>query len=264
MGSGAHRLEQPRGLGRPVAQGHQGTEGLGLGARGSGRDHRTATGPSGGQPVAHLDDETLRGLAANAGNARERRSVLGLHGLGERFSADSREQGQSNFRSHSGDLDETAKQLPLVLRTKRIEDVRVLTNDQVSQQPHLLAYRGEMKIRGHRRLRLVADPAHLHGELRGRLGSYPPAHRSDHVERTAAPRASIAIRREWAWHTATAKASEASGLIFPVSRSRILIICATCSFSAAPDPTRASLIARGAYSNTGRPRGTAQSAAPRA
>ena len=41
-------------------------------------------------------------------------------------------------------------------------------------------------------------------------------------------------------------------------------MCATCSFSAAPKPTTASLMARGAYSNTGTAVGTAHSAAPRA
>src|SRR5215472_10056244 len=39
---------------------------------------------------------------------------------------------------------------------------------------------------------------------------------------------------------------------------------ATWNFSAAPEPTTASLIARGAYSNTGTPSGMAHSAAPRA
>src|SRR5579863_10526027 len=41
-------------------------------------------------------------------------------------------------------------------------------------------------------------------------------------------------------------------------------MCATWNFSAAPEPTTASLTARAAYSNTGTPAGMAHSAAPRA
>ena len=75
--------------------------GLGLGtagaagARGARRQLRCR------EPIAHLHDQPLGGLAPDAGNARERRDVLGLHALLKLAHADARKQAERNLRSHA-------------------------------------------------------------------------------------------------------------------------------------------------------------------
>src|SRR4029077_7679272 len=119
------------------------------------------------------------------------------------------------------------------------------------------------------RLELIADSAGLDGDLRRAFCGDPAAHRADHrPTRSArgkpASWASTKKRRACAWHTPTASASAASAPGRAASFRSVRIMCATWNFSAAPEPTTASLTARGAYSNTGVPAGTAHSAAPRA
>src|SRR6202034_257703 len=167
------------------------------------------------------------------------------------------------------DADQAAEQPPLVIGREPIQHVCVLAPHQVGQQPHLLADRRQAIERRHRRLELVAEAADVHRELRRCLGGKPPAHRADHrpacpTRVTPAARTSAARRRVCAWQTATASASAASADNRSPMPSNALTMCATWNFSAAPEPTSASLIARGAYSNTGIPPGTAHSAAPRA
>src|SRR5579885_3376854 len=71
-------LEQASRLRRLVAQRDEGPEGLGLGTRPRGYGaHRG--GATRLQTVAHLDDQALRGLAADSRHFDQRRHILALH-----------------------------------------------------------------------------------------------------------------------------------------------------------------------------------------
>src|SRR5947208_141422 len=146
--------------------------------------------------------------------------------------------------------------------------MRVFAHHQVRKQTHFLTHRRQLEERRHGRLQLVSEPADVDRELRGRLGGDRATQRADHrpacLRRAPPCCASVPSRRACAWHTATASASAASAPGRSASPSSVRIICATWNFSAAPEPTTASLMARGAYSNTGTASGMAHSAAPRA
>src|SRR6185437_6434705 len=264
------RLEQARRLRRLVAQSHQRAEGLGLGTRPRGHGARRV-GARRLETVAHLDEQALRGLAADPRHLDERGHILALHAERERLDTQSREQRQGDLGADARYLDQAAKETPLVLGAERVEDMRILAYHQMGEQPHLFANRRQMEESRHGRLELIAEASGLHQQLRRSLRDDAPPYRPDHRETTSAARVGAAERcsnssrrRECAWQRATASASAASGAIRPWSPRSVRIMCATWTFSAAPEPTTASLIARGAYSKTGRPFGTAHSAAPRA
>src|SRR5580658_998204 len=267
MCTGTDRFEQARGLRRTIAERHQRPVGLALGARPGVRRAAARRHRRGRHAVAHLHDQPLGGLAADARHARQRRHVLALHALGERAHADPGQQRQGDLRADARHLYQAAKQPPLLPGGERVQHVRILAHHQVSEQVHLGANRRQVKERRHRGLDLVAEAADLDRQLRRGLGGDPAAQRADHrraLASGAACCASSATRRACAWHTATASASAASAPGRSVSASSTRIMCATWNFSAAPEPTTASLTARAAYSNTGTPAGMAHSAAPRA
>ena len=78
--TGTRRLEQARGLDRPVTQGDQRSEGLRFGIRcrraGRGGDRRIG---SGSKSVPHLDHEALGGLSSYARDTGQRGDILVLH-----------------------------------------------------------------------------------------------------------------------------------------------------------------------------------------
>src|SRR5262249_52789256 len=184
------------------------------------------------------------------------------------------QERKGDFRPDARHLQQAAKQAAFLFGAEAEEKLRVLAHDEVREEPHVLADGRQMKERRHRRFELIAHPAHLHGELRRGLRSDAAANRTDHRVRTgalvrtettvAAGPVRACTRRVCAWQTATASASDASAEMRPCTLSTARIMCATCVFSAPPKPTSASLMARGAYSNTGIATGTAHSAAPRA
>jgi hypothetical protein len=195
------RFQQPRGLGRPVAERHQRVVGLAGSVAGGARGPRPRGGERRrGEAVAHLDDQPLGGLAAHAGHAGERRDILTLHTLRKGRNADAREQRQRDLRAHARHLDEAAEQPPLLLGGKGVEHVRILAHHQVGEQAHLGADRRQLQEGRHGCLELVAEPADVNRELRRRLRGDPPAHRADHLSaclrRAPAPlRASSPSRR---------------------------------------------------------------------
>src|SRR6185312_5994279 len=175
----AHRLEQARRLRGPVAEGHQRTESLCLGTRPHGHGARCRRAAC-LQPVAHLDEQALGGLAADARHLDERGHILALHALCERLDTDAREQRQGDLRADTGDLDQAAKETPLVLRAECIEHVSVLTDHEVREKPHLFPDRRQVKESRHRGLELIAEAAGLHEQLRRGLREDAPPYRSDH------------------------------------------------------------------------------------
>src|SRR6185437_12222087 len=206
-----HRLQQACRFCGLVAEGHQRTEGLGLGTRSHGhcaRSRRAACLHA----VAHLDDQALGGLAADARHLDERRHIVALHAPRKRLDTDAREQRQGDLRADTGDFDQTAKETPLVLRAEGIEHVRVLTDHEVREEAHFLSDRRQMKEGRHRHLELVAEATGLHEELRWDLRDDAPPYRSDHRDGgcmtsddsvcprdgAAACSASSWRRREWA------------------------------------------------------------------
>src|SRR5215469_5463802 len=162
------RLEQARGLRGLVAEGHQRTEGLGLGSR-SGRESARRSGSCRVQAVAHLDHQALGGLAADARHLDERGHVLALYAQRERLDADAREQGQRNLGTDARYPDQAAKETPLFLRTERVKHVSILADHEVREEPNLLADGRQMEEGRHRHLELIPETAGLHQQLRRSL-----------------------------------------------------------------------------------------------
>ena len=138
-------------------------------------------------------------------------------------------------------------------------------------QAHALAHRRQVVERGHRRLDFVADAAHVDHRAAAApcAPARPAASRSSSVPRPRArPRTARAGPRAPGMRVAQC-AGERVGGVRPPARSAAAAgsapCAATCSLSAAPSPTTASLIARGAYSCAGAPsqQGSAQRRAPR-
>src|SRR5512146_366326 len=174
-------LEQARRLRRLVAQRNEGSEGLGLRACSGG--HGARRGRSARlQPVAHLDDQALGGLAADTRHFDQRRHILALHALRERLDTYAREQRQGDLRADAGDLDQAAEETPLILGAERVEYMSILTYHEMRQQPHFLSDGRQMEERGHGCLELVAEAARLHQQLRRRLREDAPSDRPDHRE----------------------------------------------------------------------------------
>src|SRR5580698_10497507 len=258
MCTGRDALEQAGCLGRLVLQRHQGIEGLAVRITGPARGRQTGGRRRRVHPVTHFDDQTLGGLAPDPGNAGQHRHILRYHAAGEALDTHAGEHTQRNLRADAGYLEQVAEQPPLLLGGKAIEDMGILAHHQVRDQADDLTDGGQVQERRHGRFELIAHSAHIQRDRRGGLGGDSTVQETDQLA-TSSRR-----RRLCAWHSAAASASPASGPGRSESCSSTFIMCATWVFSAAPEPTTASLMARGAYSNTAVPVGTAHSAAPRA
>src|SRR5215469_10129743 len=108
---------------------------------------------------------------------------------------------------------------------------------------------------GHGGFHLVAHAMHVDEEVRRLLAQDQAAQEADHRRPPRARNrpASCAFKpRLWAWHTATASASAQSACSSPLSLSSTRIMCCTCSLSAPPLPTTASLTSFGVYSVKGK------------
>src|SRR5262244_968208 len=134
MCTGTDRFEQARGLRGSVAERDQSVIRLSLGVRAGARRRRAASRRGYSEPVAHLHDQPLGGLATHPRNACQGGDVLALHAFGERRDADAREQRQGDLRPYSRHLDEAAKQPPLLLGRKRIEHMGILAHYEVCEQ----------------------------------------------------------------------------------------------------------------------------------
>src|SRR5690606_30794614 len=216
------------------------------------------------EPVAHLDDQALGRLAADAGDLRQHGNVLLADAAREVAHAHGREDTERDLRPDPADLEQGAKERPLLDGREAVQHVGVLADDEVRVQEHLGAGIRQPEEGRHRGFQLVADAAAFDDEVRRHLAREAAAQGTDHRSRAtaAAPARRPARCRRWPWHNAAARASAASGAGSPESPSSDTTMCWTCSLVAAPVPTTASLISRGAYSKTSaqRPK-VAQSAA---
>src|SRR5699024_214412 len=160
-----------------------------------------------------------------------------------------------------------AKQWPLVLPGKAVQQQGIVAHHHVGEQADLATVCRQRIDGGHGRFQFVADAGHVQQTL-GRLFVQQTAPQlSDHEDDSACrtPPVRAAVRMWWAWHSATAAASAASACSFSDVPSRTPIMCWIWAFSARPRPTMAFLICVGVYSLTGRPAAApAQIAAPRA
>src|SRR5215472_756989 len=164
-----HGLEQPRGLSGTIAERDQRAKGLALRAIACRPRRAPWRGARRRQPVAHLDDQPLGGLAPYSGDARQRRHILTLHTLGEGCNAHSGQQRQRDLRPYPRDANQAAEQAPLLFGRKCIQHVRILAHHEVGQQAHLRPDRRQVKESRHGRLELVAETADVDGELWGSL-----------------------------------------------------------------------------------------------
>src|SRR5580698_6475511 len=244
------RLQEPRHFRGLVAQGDQRAERFALcRLRGSGVQGVAGEGGQGEflHAVAHLNDDSLRGFSAYAGNSLQHGHILGLDGAQKILDARPGQHTQRDLRPHSRNFEQPAEQAPLAVGTEAEQNVRVLAHHQVREQRDRLTGCGKPIKSRHRRFQFIADAVDIQHQCWRLLHRQPALQEADHPLKAACSR--IARARS-AWHTAAARASAASAGTGPSSLSRLLIISCTCAFSALPEPTTACLIWRVAYSNT--------------
>src|SRR6185295_5002513 len=118
---------------------------------------RGAGGHAGVELVAQLEQQPLRGLAADAGNLDQPRGIFARDRVVQLVDRESRQHRQRGARSDAADLQELAKRDALGLAGKAIEQMRILTHQQMGMQRDLGA---GAKITLHTHL-LVREDAHL-------------------------------------------------------------------------------------------------------
>src|SRR5450755_3438400 len=251
-------LKQPPCLRRLVAERQQRAERFALrrsrrGECGHGLRTRNASREL-ADIVAHLDDDSLSGLSADPRNSRQHRNVLGLDDPQEIINARARQDAQCDFRPHPRHLQQGAEQSALRVGAEPEQHMGILAYDHMREKRDGLADRRQAIKGRHRRIEFIADPAHIEHQARRILRREPAFQKADHLARPT----SLRTRPRSAWQTAAARASAASAATGCWSFRIFLIINCTCTFSALPEPTTATLISRGAYSK----KLTAAAAAP--
>ena len=116
-----------------------------------------------------------------------------------------------------------------------------------------LTYRRKLEKRRHGRFDFIADTATFDNDAGSLFGRQAATQRTNHFasRNSSAPPLTTTVQYDADWHgtrAAAASASAASGDGSPSSCSICLIMCWICSLVAAPVPTMACLISRGAYS----------------
>src|SRR3990170_883839 len=184
LGAGAFivdGLQESRHFARPVTERHQG--GIGLGLRPdaihcplSSRRQLAERAYA----VAHLDQQALSGLAADARNPGEGVDVLCFDAQQEGVDVNSGQQCKADLRADARDTQQVPKQPPLVLGRETVQQVRVLADHEMRVQLDLAAQLGQAVERRHRRLQLVTDAAHVDQERRWLLADQLAAKEADH------------------------------------------------------------------------------------
>ncbi len=180
------------------------------------------------QRPLQLEDDALRGLAADAGNRLEPRGVLARDGpaqLGRRRPGD---DGERHLRAHSRDGEQLLEELALGRVGEPVQLERVLPDVEVRLDGDVLRA-ARLRQRARRRLDEIADPADVEHEAFGAAPDRLPAELGDH-EATFLRSGGAS-----AWQMATASASAAwCGSGTASSASTAFTIRCICALSARP------------------------------
>ena len=255
---GPTRFEQARGLGRTVAERHQRI--VGLGSRRSPR-------ACGARTPAACRRGCRRGRASPRSAARRSCARCPARASARRRPRPARTarnpltlMPDSSARAIFGPTPETL--IRLRNRRRSASVAKPYSTCASSRTTRCVSRctsaptRRQVKEGRHRRLELVADPADLDGQLRRCLGGDAAAQRADHRPPGAARRPAA---RERARVRMTHGHRERIGRIRAAALRERAAARGSCgppgTSRRRPMPTTASLMARGAYSNTGMPAG---------
>src|SRR2546425_11503583 len=121
-----------------------------------------------------VHDETLRGLLADTGRARESRGVTGRDRGRDLRRARDRQDRHRALRSDARHADEHLEERELLPRLEAVERLRVLADHVMRVEEHVVARRMP------RNEDLVAHAAHVDDDVIAAARDYRPADRRDH------------------------------------------------------------------------------------
>ena len=131
--------------------------------------------------VAQFNDDALGGFFADAGNLRKRFHVAACHRAAKCRHVHAAQNIQRRFRADAADaVDEQSEQIALRRRHETVKRVRILADDELSEQFHRLAGLRQFVERRQRNQHLVADTVHVHDDLRGQCFDEFAVEKSDH------------------------------------------------------------------------------------
>ena len=126
------------------------------------------------QAIAHLHDQPLGGLLADARQPHQGSGIAVLHAADELIGGDPGEDGQRQPGADPADLDQRPKQAALVLAGEAEQQVGILADHQMGVQGHRLTHRRQGVEGGHGGFQFVAHTGHVQqqgGRLFGKQGA---------------------------------------------------------------------------------------------
>jgi hypothetical protein len=118
---------------------------------------------------------------ADAGDLRERLDVAAGHRAAKGRGVDAAQDVQGDLRADAADgVDEQAEEVALAGGHEAVKHMGILADDEMREQLHFLAGRGELVERRQGDQRFVADAADLDDDLRGQRLNQFAVEKGDH------------------------------------------------------------------------------------